>query len=128
MPIRSISICDSAGCRSFLIQDIGFQPENIVYLELLRRGYEVHVGTLLSGEVDFVAQRRSERIYIQVCETLLDVATRGREVAPLERIGDVYPKLILTRDSSTVGITETGVRIELVATWLRGSTSIACTT
>lgn len=111
-----------------MIQDIGFQPENIVYLELLRRGYEVHVGTLLSGEVDFVAQRRSEQIYIQVCETLLDVATRGQEVAPLERIGDVYPKLILTRDSSTVGITETGVRIELVATWLRGSTSIACTT
>ena len=102
----------------FSMQDIGFQLENIVYMELIRRGYETYVGTLAAGEVDFVAQRHSERLYIQVCETLLDAATRAREVAPLERIGDAYPKLILTRDQTALGTTESGIRIELVSQWL----------
>lgn len=86
------------------MQDIGFQLENIVYMELRRRGYDVSVGALLTGEIDFVAQKHSERMYIQVCESILDEATRQREGAPLNAVGDSYPKLILTRDTAAEGL------------------------
>lgn len=122
-PRRKYYAPDTGLCNlksGFSMQDIGFQLENVVYMELIRRGYEVHVGTLAAGEVDFVAQRHSERIYIQVCETLLDAATRTREIAPLERISDAYPKFILTRDQTAVGTTKTGIKIELVSRWLFG--------
>ena len=102
----------------FSAQNIGFQLEGVVYIELLRRGYTVSVGTLTTGEIDFIGQRNSERLYIQVCETLLDSATRDRELAPLNAIEDSFPKLILTRDESDVGTTETGVKISLVSDWL----------
>ncbi len=102
----------------FSAQNIGFQLEGVVYIELLRRGYTVSVGTLTTGEIDFIGQRNSERLYIQVCETLLDSATRARELAPLNAIEDSFPKFILTRDESAVGTTETGVKISLVSDWL----------
>jgi len=102
----------------FAMQDIGFQLENVVYIELLRRGYEVNIGALPSGEIDFIAQRRAERIYIQVCESLMDKAVRQRETATLDCIGDSNLKLVLTRDKTAVGITETGIRIESIANWL----------
>ena len=102
----------------FRMQDIGFQLENIVFMELIRRGYEVNVGTLSHGEVDFVAQKRSDRTYFQICETLLDEDTRKREVSPLEAVGDSYAKVILTRDASVVGTTESGIRIMSLVDWL----------
>lgn len=102
----------------FAMQDIGFQLENVVYIELLRRGYEVNIGALPSGEIDFIAQRRAERIYIQVCESLMDEAVRQRETAALDCIGDSHLKLVLTRDKTAIGITETGIRIESIANWL----------
>ena len=102
----------------FRMQDIGFQLENIVFMELIRRGYEVNVGTLSHGEVDFVAQKRSDRAYFQICETLLDEDTRKREVSPLEAVGDSYAKVILTRDASAVGTTESGIRIMSLVDWL----------
>ncbi len=102
----------------FQMQDIGFQLENIVFMELVRRGYSVGVGTLPTGEIDFVAQRRADRVYIQVCETLLDESTRERELAPLNTINDAFPKIILTRDAAAEGITDKGVQIKLVTDWL----------
>lgn len=102
----------------FSMQDIGFQLEGVVFMDLRRRGYEVSVGALPAGEIDFVARRRSEKLYVQVCETLLDEATRSREVAPLDAVGDSYPKMILTRDDASVGITPSGVRIVSLQQWL----------
>lgn len=102
----------------FRMQNIGFQLENVVFLELLRRGYTIYVGSLPSGEIDFVAERMAERVYIQVCELMLDEATRRREEAPLNAIGDSYPKLILTRDQTAAGVTQTGIRIVPIVDWL----------
>lgn len=104
--------------NGFKMQDVGFQLENVVFMELLRRGYDVHVGALPSGEIDFVADRRGERLYVQVCETLIDDVTRERETASLEAVRDSHPKIILTRDPLATGITESGIRIQLVTDWL----------
>ena len=102
----------------FRMQDIGFQLENIVYMELRRRSYDVNVGALPTGEIDFVAQKHSDRMYIQVCESILDETTRQREEAPLNAVGDSYPKLILTRDAAAEGTTDTGIRIRELSEWL----------
>lgn len=78
--------------------DIGGILENIVYLELLRRGYKVYIGKQLSLEIDFVAESREERIYIQVCYVLNENDTE-REFRPLEAIADNYEKLVISADS-----------------------------
>lgn len=78
--------------------DIGFVLENIVYLELLRRGYKVYIGKVNDLEVDFIAENNEERIYIQVSASVLDPNTFERENAPLEKINDNYPKYIITMD------------------------------
>lgn len=78
--------------------DYGHVLENLVYLELLRRGYEVAIGKIGSLEVDFIATKTDEKVYYQVSETILDEKTRARELRPLEAISDNYPKYILTMD------------------------------
>lgn len=78
--------------------NIGFALENVVYLELLRRGYHVMIGKVSETEVDFIAERGEERIYYQVAASVLDPATFAREIAPLKKIKDNYPKYILTLD------------------------------
>ena len=78
---------------------ISGQLENAVYLELLHRGYSVNIGKVLDYEIDFVAQRGSERIYIQVCSTLNDDSVVDREYRSLELLNDHFPKLVLSRDS-----------------------------
>lgn len=80
--------------------DYGHVLENIIYLELLRRGYEVTIGKVGSLEVDFVASKADEKIYIQVSATIMDEGTRNRELRPLESISDNYPKYILTMDQT----------------------------
>ena len=60
----------------FSADNTGFQLENVIHNELVRRGYSVEVGTLRTGEVDFVARRADETVYVQVCETMVDPATR----------------------------------------------------
>lgn len=80
--------------------DYGHVLENIIYLELLRRGYEVTIGKVGSLEVDFVASKADEKIYIQVSATIMDEDTRNRELRPLESISDNYPKYILTMDQT----------------------------
>lgn len=83
--------------------------ENIVQAELRSRGYQVSIGKLGENEVDFVAQRQDERLYVQVAASILDPATRQREYAPLLAIRDSYPKYVLTLDDLASGTTE-GIR------------------
>ena len=78
--------------------DAGHILENIVYLELLRRGYDVYVGKIDTFEVDFVAQKSNEMIYYQVALSVHDEKTLQRELRPLQAIRDHYPKIILTMD------------------------------
>lgn len=78
--------------------DQGRMLENIVYLQLRYDGFEVSVGKLRDGEIDFVAERAGERIYIQVTETMLDPATQERELRPLLAVKDAFPKMVVVRD------------------------------
>jgi predicted AAA+ superfamily ATPase len=73
--------------------------ENIVYAELRRRGYSVTIGKQGDKEIDFVADRSDERLYVQVAATILDDTTREREYAPLRAIADSYPKYVLSLDT-----------------------------
>jgi len=79
-------------------KDRGFLLENIVFLELLRRGYSMTIGNIDQNEVDFVCKRSGKKVYIQVSESILDEVTREREFNSLELIKDNYPKYILTMD------------------------------
>ncbi|SHJ30593.1 hypothetical protein SAMN02745751_02224 [Dethiosulfatibacter aminovorans DSM 17477] len=78
--------------------DEGHVLENIIYLELIRRGYDVSIGKVGDLEVDFLAVKQSEKIYVQVSLTIHDESTREREIKPLKAIRDNYPKFIITMD------------------------------
>ena len=99
-------------------RDTGYQLEAVVFNELVRRGWKAGVGALTAGEVDFVAMRRDERLYIQVCQSVLDETTFAREVAPLEAIQDSFPKVVLVADRWKTGVTSSGIRVVNLADWL----------
>lgn len=110
------------GLRNMLLgeqtRDVGRILENIVFLELLRRGYRVSVGKLDSLEVDFVAELGDERVYYQIAASILDPSTYEREIRPLKRIQDNYPKYILTLDELPLG--EDGIRQMNIIEFLLG--------
>ncbi|WP_226805733.1 ATP-binding protein [Bifidobacterium eulemuris] len=102
----------------FADSDHGAQLEGIVFMELKRRGYDVSIGKTSDGEIDFVAQRADERIYIQVTLSMLEESTRARELRPLLGLSDAYPRMVLTLDRFSAGTTEQGIRIVNAVDWL----------
>lgn len=74
--------------------------ENVVFFELLRRGYDVSIGKIDNKEVTFIATKTDEKKYIQVTKSMTSEENRKRELAPLEAIHDNYEKIVLTRDKS----------------------------
>ena len=103
--------------------DVGHILENIVYLELLRRGYEVYIGKIDDLEVDFVARGNKGVQYIQVAASVRDENTLSRELASLQRISDNYPKVILTLDEDPEADYE-GIRRINALDWLVGKAGL----
>lgn len=86
--------------RNYLLgfsdRNVGHVLENVVYFELLRRGYDVAVGKIGSSEIDFIAKNADEKIYIQVTESMRSEDVRNKELSPLRKIRDNYEKIVLT--------------------------------
>ena len=99
--------------------DIGHIIENIVYLELIRRGYKVFIGKANDFEIDFIANKNDEIKYIQVTASIRDSKTYDREMRPLKSIDDNYEKIILTLDDD-LDENDNGVKIVNVERWLKG--------
>jgi uncharacterized protein len=109
------------GLRNYLLgfknMDRGHILENIVYLELRRRGYKIFTGKYEAHEIDFVVQTPNETIYIQVAESIANEDTLERELRPLRAIKDLYPRLVLTMDKD-LNQSYDGIKVINVLDWL----------
>jgi len=116
------------GLRNMLLAgssvDLGHQLENIVYFELLRRGDKVSIGKLAEKEVDFVTSNAEGVCYYQVAASVLDKSTLERELAPLQKIPDHHPKLLLTLDDVMHNSNHDGIRQFSVLNWLLGDRNL----
>lgn len=112
--------------HDFASIDLGAQLEGIVFMELLRRGYQVHVGKVNTEEIDFIADRGPQRQYIQVTLSMVEESVRQRELRPLRKLRDAFARIVITLDSYSSGITEDGIRIVNAVDWLL-ATSIDAT-
>lgn len=97
--------------------DLGFSLENIVFLELIRRGYTVNIGKVGESEIDFVARKNDNVYYYQVTASMTEESTFEREMAPLKSIRDNYPKAVITLDRFTLGNYE-GIEVVNAIDWL----------
>ncbi len=102
------------GLRNYLLGyrdgDSGHILENIIYFELLRRGYDVAIGKIDNQEVDFIATKADEKKYVQVTESMNAPETRERELAPLRKIRDSYEKIVIALESNLTQ-TQDGIKI-----------------
>lgn len=112
------------GFRNLLLgyrnRDIGHVLENIVYLELLRRGYDVAIGKIDNLEIDFIAQKADEKLYIQVTDDMSISSVTQRELAPLKKVKDNYPKFVLALNLG-LETNYDGIKILNVIDWLVAS-------
>lgn len=113
-------VCD-LGMRNVLLgfrdADRGHILENVVFLELIRRDYRVYIGKVREAEVDFIAEKADEKVYIQVTESVASPETRERELRPLQMIADNYPKMILSMDHDFITSYE-GIQSRNLVDWL----------
>lgn len=109
------------GLRNYLLGyrdlDTGHIIENIVYFELLRRGYDVAVGKIGGKKVDFIATKDEEKIYYQVTDEMISESTRMRELAPLQEIRDNYEKIVIARSVNSTAMVE-GIKIHKLKDFL----------
>lgn len=109
------------GIRNMLLGyrdvDRGHILGNVVYFELLRRGYDISIGKTGKKEVDFIAISPEEKIYFQVSETIADESTRGRELDPLRSINDHHEKVVLSMDRSYVNSYD-GIKIKNIVDFM----------
>ena len=112
------------GLRNYLLgfrnRDTGHTLENIVYFELLRRGYDVVIGKVDNTEVDFIASKADGKLYVQVTESMKSEDVRTRELRPLQAIRDNYEKVVLTLDTER-GISYDGIKSQNLVEWLLGN-------
>lgn len=110
------------GLRNYFIgfrgEDRGHLIENVVYMELLHRGYNVSIGKINNKEVDFVATKFNDKLYVQVTDSLMEDSTRVREFASLKAINDNFEKIILTLDNVFVGTNDEGIKVLNLIDWL----------
>jgi len=111
------------GLRNYLLgfrnRDSGHAIENVVYFELLRRGYDVAIGKVGNAEVDFIASTTNEKKYIQVTESMMSEDVRRRELAPLQNIRDNYDKIVLSLETG-LDTSYEGIKSENLMDWLLG--------
>lgn len=104
----------------FRNSDFGHIIENIVYFELLRRGYDVTIGKTDALEVDFIATKSNDKKYFQVTYTMLEENVKQRELDSLRQINDNYEKIVLTMDKLYNNTSEDGIKIKYLIDWLLG--------
>lgn len=109
------------GLRNYLLgfrdRDTGHALENVVYFELLRRGYDVAIGKIDNSEVDFIATKADDKLYVQVTESMTSDIVRSRELAPLMKIRDNYEKIVLSLDTGLENSYE-GIKSLNVVDWM----------